>query len=445
VLTATQVVGGLGVGAGVAVTTLLAFDLSGSAALAGLAASFSAFGAGLFAAVIGAAARFGRRPGLVAGYLVGATGAGVAVLAAVTDLFPLLLVATFLFGASNASNLQSRFAVTDLASPERRGADLSRIVWATTVGAVLGPNLTGPGAAAAAFVGVPELAGPYLLSAASFATAALLMAIGLRPDPLLVARRAAAREVAGDVAPGDVSAAAAPATLVDVAPARRRRSAALSEALAIVVSQPSARAAAATIAAAHAVMVGVMVMTPVHMGHHGADIRLIGLTISLHIAGMYALSPVFGWLVDRLGSHTVLVIGFAQLVGAVAFAAFGTPRGGPEFLLGLFLLGTGWSACLIASSALLTTSVPVDNRAQVQGLSDLGMNVAGGSAGALSGLMMTLIGFRGLASVTLVLLLGPAILVRLAVLDARRSASAEHHNDTLLSNAPAGVSTDVTP
>lgn len=423
VLTATQVVGGLGVGAGVAVTTLLAFELSGSAALAGLAASFSAFGAGLAAALLGAAARFGRRRGLVAGYLVGATGACVAVLAAVSDLFPLMLAATFLFGASNASNLQSRFAVTDLATPERRGADLSRIVWATTVGAVLGPNLTGPGAAAASLFGVPELAGPYLLSAAAFATAALLMAVGLRPDPLLLARRSAAIEALREMAPVLTG---PEGTLDGATPVRGRRRAGLSETFAIVTSEPSARAAVATIAAAHAVMVGVMVMTPVHMGHHGADIRLIGLTISLHIAGMYALSPVFGWLVDRLGARTVLVIGFVQLVGAVAFAAFAQPHGGAGFFLGLVLLGTGWSACLIASSALLSTDVPVERRAQVQGLSDLAMNVAGGSAGALSGLMMTLIGFRGLASVTLLLLLGPAVLVRLAVVDARRHAEPAH-------------------
>jgi len=437
VLTATQIVGGLGVGAGVAVTTLLAFELSGSAALAGLAASFSAFGAGLAAALFGAAARFGRRRGLVVGYVVGATGACVAVLAAVIELFPLMLVATFLFGASNASNLQSRFAVTDLATPERRGADLSRIVWATTVGAVLGPNLTGPGAAAAELFGVPELAGPYLLSATAFLTAAMLMAAGLRPDPLLLARRTAAlgraRETEGELA----RAVTGPeGTREGTPPVRARRRAGLAEAFAIAVSEPSARAAVATIAAAHAVMVGVMVMTPVHMGHHGADIRLIGLTISLHIAGMYALSPVFGWLVDRLGARTVLVGGLVQLVGAVAFAAFAQPHGSTGFFLGLVLLGTGWSACLIASSALLTTNVPVERRAQVQGLSDLGMNVAGGSAGALSGLLMTLVGFRGLASIVLLLLLGPAFLVRLAVVDARRSAESAHSVDDMTMGTP---------
>lgn len=383
----------MGVGAGVTVTTLLAFELSGSAALAGLAASASAFGAGVAAAAIGASSRFGRRPGLVAGYFVGLTGASVAVAAAVIGNFPLMVLATFLFGSSNASNLQARYAVTDLATPGRRASDLSIVVWATTVGAVLGPNLTGPGVAAARLLGVPELSGPYLLSAAGFAAAALLLLVGLRPDPLLLARR--------------LERAVHAAADADSTPVREG----LRAAFAVVAASPSARAAVATIAAAHAVMVGVMVMTPVHMGHYGADVRLIGITISLHILGMYAFSPVFGRLTDRFGPRAVLGLGLGQLLVAVALAALSTPRGGAGYFLGLLLLGTGWSAALIASSALLTASLPIGSRAQAQGLSDLGMNVAGGSAGALSGVLMTLLGFSLMAATTILLLLVPASLV----------------------------------
>jgi MFS family permease len=394
----TQVLGGLGVGAGVTVTTLLAFELSGSAALAGLAASASAFGAGTAAALIGASARHGRRPGLVAGYSAGVIGAATAVGAAVLGSFPLMVVATFLFGSSSASNLQARYAATDLATPDRRGSDLSLVVWATTVGAVLGPNLGGPGVAAARVLGVPDLAGPYLLSAGGFAAAALLLAVGLRPDPLVLARRLArdARDAGGA---GGAEAGAPPA----------RR--ALRDALSAVGARPGARAAVATIASAHAVMVGVMVMTPVHMGHHGADVRVIGITISLHILGMYAFSPVYGRLADVFGSRAVLALGLAQLVAAVALASLSTPHGGLGFRAGLLLLGTGWSAALIGSSALLTDSLPLESRAPAQGLSDLAMNVAGGSAGALSGLVMTLVGFPWMAAATVVLLLGPALLL----------------------------------
>jgi len=417
-LVASQILGGLGVGAGVTVTTLLAFELSGSAALAGVAASASAFGAGLAAAAIGAASRHGRRIGLVSGYLVGLSGASIAVLSAIIGSFPLMVVATLLFGASNAANLQARFAVTDLALPERRGSDLSLVVWATTIGAVLGPNLTGPGVLAADALGVPHLSGPYLLSALSFGAAALLL-VGLRPDPLLVARARAAQDAAaasgqdgrsGPTGRGYPREAEDPAT-----PGLRA-------VFVMVMAHPSARAATVTIAAAHAVMVGVMVMTPVHMGHFGADVRSIGGTISLHIFGMYALSPVFGRLVDRLGSHAVLGLGLAQLLAAVALAVLSTPRGGVGFLVGLLLLGTGWSAALIASSALLTESLPIGARAPAQGLSDLAMNVAGGSAGALSGLLMMLLGFPLMAAATVLLLLGPAGLVVADVTRQRRAA-----------------------
>ena len=393
--------GGLGVGAGVTVTTLLAFELSRSAALAGIAASAAAFGAGAFAAAIGALSRFGRRPGLVGGYTVGLVGAGTAVVSAVLGSFPLMVAATFLFGAANASNLQARYAATDLASAERKGSDLSIVVWATTVGAVLGPNLTGPGVAAADLIGVPELAGPYLLSAVGFGAAALVLLIGLRPDPLLLARELLEVQSTEDDPAG--------------VPARRRG--ALATGLAAVSAAPSARAAIAAIASAHAVMIGVMVMSPVHMGHHGADVQVIGLTISLHIFGMYALSPVFGRLTDRFGARPVLGLGLVQLVAAVALAALSTPQGGLGFLAGLLLLGTGWSAALIAGSALLTMSLPIDARAPAQGLSDLAMNVAGGSAGALSGLTMTLLGFRPMAASTVLLLLVPTLMV---LADSRR-------------------------
>ena len=391
------------------VTTLLAFELSGSAALAGLAASASAFGAGVAAAAIGATSRFGRRPGLVGGYLVGLLGAALAVIAAVVTSFPLMVAATFLFGSSNASNLQSRYAATDLSSAARRGSDLSIVVWATTVGAVLGPNLTGPGVVAAGILGVPDLAGPYLLSASAFAASALLLLVGLRPDPLRMARDLAAAERASDGA-------------VPVAP--RRRSVVTT--LRVVVAQPSTRAAIATIASAQAVMVGVMVMTPVHMGHHGADVRIIGLTISLHIFGMYAFSPIFGRLVDRIGTRAVLGVGLAQLLLAVLLAALSTPQGGVGFLAGLLLLGTGWSAALIASSALLTESLPIEDRAPAQGLSDLAMNVAGGSAGALSGLLMTLLGYPLMAAATIALLLGPAWLIIVAVSQQRDRRGSGH-------------------
>jgi MFS family permease len=384
VLVTSQVLGGVGVGSGIAVVGLLAYELSGTESLSGVSATASTLGAAGAAFVIAriTAAR-GRRPGLVRGYLVGAVGAALAVVAAVVGSFPLHVVSSLAFGWASAANLQARYAATDLAPAARRGRALSTVVWATTVGAVLGPNLTGPGEAVASSLGLPPLAGSYLFSLVSFVAAALVQLGGLRPDPLLVAREAADRPV-GRTEPPSMRAA-----------------------LASVRAHAEALAALTSIAAAHATMVGVMVMTPVHLEHHGAALQVVGLTISLHIAGMYALSPLMGRLADRFGRTRTTLFGHAQLVAAVLLAAFAPPVGSAWFQGGLILLGTGWSTCLVAGSTLLTDAVPADERPTVQGASDLLMNLAGGAGGIAAGVVLAVAGYRALAVGSLLLLVVP--------------------------------------
>ena len=387
VLVASQVLGGVGVGSGVAVVGLLAYELSGTAALSGVSATASTLGAAMAAIVIArlSVAR-GRRPGLVTGYLVGGLGAAVAVVAAVLGVFWLHVVASAAFGWASASNLQARYAATDLAQPSTRARSLSTIVWATTIGAVLGPNLTGPGASVAAVFALPPLAGAYLFSLGSFLGAALVQFVWLRPDPLRMVREQAA-----------VPAVAA--TGQDT----------IRLAIATIRSIPEATVAVLAITAAHAVMVGIMVMTPVHMEHYGAALQLVGLTISLHIAGMYALSPVMGALADRLGRRNVVLFGLGQLGVAALLAATGDPTGSVWFQGGLVLLGTGWSACLIAGSAWLTDAVPVADRPAVQGTSDLAMNLAGGVGGTLAGIVLAVAGYPALAFGAIVLLVPAAV------------------------------------
>ena len=387
VLVASQVLGGVGVGSGVAVVGLLAYELSGTASLSGVSATASTLGAAAAAIVIArlSVAR-GRRPGLVTGYLIGAVGALLAVVAAVLGMFLLHVVASAAFGWASASNLQARYAATDLARPANRARSLSTIVWATTVGAVLGPNLTGPGARVSEVLSLPPLAGAYLFSLVSFVTAALVQLLFLRPDPLRVVRDRA-----------DVPAVATTGR-EDIRNARRT-----------IRSIPEARVAVLAITAAHAVMVGIMVMTPVHMEDHGAALNLVGLTISLHIAGMYALSPVMGLLADRFGRRRVVLFGLTQLLVAALLAATGDPTGSVWFQGGLVLLGTGWSACLIAGSAWLTEVVPVEERPGVQGTSDLAMNLAGGVGGTLAGIVLALAGYPALSFGAILLLVPAAV------------------------------------
>jgi MFS family permease len=392
VLVASQILGGVGVGSGIAVVGLLAYDLSGTESLSGVSATASTLGAAGAALVIAriTAAR-GRRPGLVRGYLVGAFGAGLAIAAAVLGSFPLHVVASLALGWASAANLQARYAATDLAPAADRGRALSTVVWATTVGAVLGPNLTGPGGAVATALALPALAGPYVFSLASFLAAASVQVVGLRPDPLVIARESEDR------------------------PVGRTETPSIRAALVTVRQLPAALAALSSIAAAHATMVGVMVMTPVHLEHHGATLQVVGLTISLHIAGMYALSPVVGWLADRIGRSGTALAGLGQLVAAVVLAALAAPVGSAWFQVGLILLGTGWSFCLVAGSTLLTEATPPGDRPTVQGASDLLMNLAGGAGGVAAGVVLAVAGFRTLALGALVLLVVPAWqLLRLA-------------------------------
>jgi MFS family permease len=424
VLVASQVLGGVGVGSGIAVVGLLAYELSGTESLSGVSATASTIGAAFAALLIARiAAAHGRRPGLVGGYLVGAVGAVLAVVAAVVGNFPLHVVASVAFGWASASNLQARYAATDLAGPSRRGRALSTVVWATTVGAVLGPNLTGPGGVVAEAVGLPPLAGPYLFSLASFLAAAAVQMVGLRPDPLLTARRLDAGAVAGG----------------------RTSPPSLRAALAVLRGHAPAIAALTSIASAHGVMVGVMVMTPVHLEHHGAALHVVGLTISLHIAGMYALSPLVGRLADRIGRRWTLAGGLVQLAAAVLLAAFAAPTGSAWFQTGLVLLGTGWSFCLVAGSALLTDATPVDARPTVQGASDLVMNLAGGAGGIAAGVVLAIAGYRALALGSLLVLLLPAWQVARALgaadMAAAGTETAGHGPET----GPAGLVVESPP
>ncbi|MFI8291083.1 MFS transporter [Streptomyces sp. NPDC085614] len=387
VLITSQILGGLGIAIGVALAAVLAKDVSGTEALSGLASTATVAGPALLAMPLAALmSNRGRRAGLVLAYLVGALGACVVVLGAVVDSFPLLLLGLVGFGAGSSANLAARFAAADLAEPERRARAISTVVWATTIGAVLGPNIAAPAGRSVAGLGIPATAGPFVWAAGVFLLAAALMAVLLRPDPLLTAR-----------------ALAGPADREE-ADGRSLRAG-----MRAVRESSRARLALVTVAASHTAMVSIMSMTPVALSHHGAGIELIGLVISGHIAGMYAFSPVMGWLSDRLGRLSV--IGLA--VGLLSVAALLAGTAGPSHgrtAVGLFVLGLGWSAGLVSGSALLTDSVPQAARAAVQGLSDFTMNTAAGIGGLMAGLVVAEAGYGWLNVVGACLLLPMAAL-----------------------------------
>lgn len=373
----SQVAGGIGVVIGSSVGALLAADMV-SVGVSGLAQSAVVMGGALLAVpATRIVRRFGRGPSLSAAYSVAALGAFLTVAAAMTRSVPVLFTGYFLFGGGMTANMQARYAAVDLAPVALYGRHLSLIVWATTLGGVIGPNLAPLAGASLSEFGVPPLAAPFAFSAVLFAFSAAFLFVWLRPDPLRLAQSAGTGFAAGGTT------AATP-------------HAGMGAALRAVLAHRKARLGIAATAVGHVVMVGVMSMTPVHIlgaGHGPADtLRIVGIVISVHVAGMYALAPVMGWLSDRFGKPHVILGGVALLLAACAIA--GTAgHDTVRLAIGLVLLGLGWSATMVAGSTLLSQSVSAELKPSAQGLSDLIMGLAGASSGALAGIVVQGFGY----------------------------------------------------
>ncbi len=380
-LVAGQVLAGLGLGATVAVGAILAADLGGET-LSGAAATSSTLGAALVSIPLARlAARWGRRPALALGAGIAAGGSLITVIAVGVAFFPLLILGFAMLGVGTAVGLQARFAATDVAAPEHRGRDLSLVVWSTTIGAVAGPNLVGPGEAVAQWLSLPTNTGSFVFAIAAQLAAMALYLVVLRPDPLTLA---AQRPVE-------------PAAVADAG---------------IVRGRGPLVFAIAAIAISHAVMVSIMAMTPVHLSHQGASLTIIGFTISLHIAGMYALSPVFGWASDRFGRIPTILIGQVFFAAAVLVVALGQ-LSNSAVTVGLVLLGLGWSASTVGGSALVADLATGKTKLRIQGRSDTIMSLAGALGGGFAGPILAQVGYAGLAwgAGILVLIVAAAALV----------------------------------
>lgn len=381
VLSLAQVLGSMGVATGSVAGALVIVELSGGAELAGLASSLVVFGSAALAvptAIV--SGRWGRRRGLVCGLGCGALGAGLVVAAVQFESVGPALAGLFLFGGATTAGMQARFAAADLASPESRARQMSVVLWMTTVGSVSGPVLMTVAESAATRVGLATYTGAFSLSATAFVLAGVVLLALLRPDPLLVARGA-----------GPPSEPAGPAP----------------SGLSTLVVEPRRLLGVVTLSAGHLIMVSVMAMTPVHVagaagghaGHAGspeASLPAVGVIIAVHVAAMYALAPVFGWAADRFGPRPVIVVGVATLTAACLLAA---SAGNDLVLLGgaLVLLGLGWSGAMVAGSALIVDATPVEHRTAVQGVADLVMNVVGGVIAMVGGLVVSGVGYAGLA------------------------------------------------
>jgi predicted MFS family arabinose efflux permease len=287
-----------------------------------------------------------------------------------------MLVGTFLVGAASASGYQARYAAVDLATQSNRAQSLSLVVWASTIGSVLGPNLMGPAGRVADSMGLPKLTGPYLLSALMLGLGAAVIWFRLKPDPYLTSVAGHSEESSSKVK----------------VPAR--------EVFAHIASRPLALLGLLAISMGHLIMVAVMVMTPVHMAHVDVSLNIIGLVISVHIAGMYAFSPIVGYLTDRLGRPQVILIGCLILISSALISGTSPANDEIQLGIGLFLLGLGWSCTLIAGSTLLSESVSDHYRTPAQGTSDLIMNLSAAVGGALAGVIIATLSYGWLCALS---------------------------------------------
>lgn len=441
-LSLAQLFSGTGKSVGFAVGGLLAEQLTGSAVFAGFAQTASIVGAGLLALPLARLAdRRTRRYALTLGFGIAVLGAVTILLGARLSSPVVFFMGMFLFGAATATALQTRYAATDVAPPHLRGTALSIVVWAATVGSVAGPNLAGPGGWIGPTLQVSALAGPFALAALAFVLAMAATA-GLRTLTHTRSDRVSAASSAHDALPTDLtpggealsgSASATKAAGADHAtgtraPAPRPSAPAASAApatssvrhsIGMIVALPHALQGFAAIIVGHTIMVSVMVMTPIHMGHSGDTIAVIGIVISLHVMGMYALSPVFGWLADHIGAVPVIWTGYALFAASavigVADDQFGSTV--PRISVALTLLGLGWSACFVAGSTLLTQAAPAEHRLTIQGATDAAMNFGAAIFAAAAGPLLALGGFTLINMVALAIL---AIGVIVGVTSARR-------------------------
>ncbi|MDA2993032.1 MAG: MFS transporter [Actinomycetota bacterium] len=361
-LAGAQVLSGIGTAGTVAAGSLLVASISNSETLAGLAQTSAVLGAAALALPLARiTAKGGRRAALSIGYFTGFIGSVFAIWGGSSRNLTLMLIGTFLVGAASAAGYQARFAAIDLATDQTRAKQLSFVVWASTIGAVAGPNLMQPAGNFAENIGLPRLVGPYLISAITLATAAIVITLFLKPDPFLLANK----NISIEIKKGSTKAA-----------------------LSHIYRNPKALFAISAIAIGHIAMVSVMVMTPVHMAHVDVNLTVIGLVISVHVLGMYAFSPIVGWLSDRLGRIRVIQLGLAILLLSALISGFAQASDAYTLGVGLFLLGLGWSCTLIAGSALLSESVEATFKASSQGASDLVMNLAGAGGGAIAGVII---------------------------------------------------------
>lgn len=391
VLMIAQIIGTVGVGVAPSIGVLLASEVTNNEAFAGLARTTSTIGAATFGLWLGGmAAQRGRRVALSGGWLLAGTGAALLVFAAHYSLIIPLFVGLFLLGAGSAVSLQSRFTATDLAEPRQRARSLALVVWVGTLGSVLGPNMGAPGRYVSSATGLTVYASSFMLASVFLFLAGIVIFFWLRPDPLLTLQKLEPAAAAGAVKGKQ------PGKFLQIFEEMRLNSMAKLAVIAIISAQ--------------AVMAAVMTMTPVHIHHEGHSINMVGITISLHVAGMFALAPLVGQVVDRFGHRASMAIGIVIFFMSFILGVI-WPHSMTWIMVSLTLLGVGWSFVNIAGSALFSVVVTPERRATAQGGLDAMSNLGGATAAFAAGPVLVVVGFAALNIISMIVLIPLIFLV----------------------------------
>ncbi|MGX8791080.1 MFS transporter [Oceanobacillus sp. M60] len=385
----SQIFGGAGLAAGITVGALLAQDMLGTDSITGIPTALFTLGSAGTALLVGRLSqRYGRRFGLSAGFLTGGIGAIGVVMAALMNSIVLLFIALFIYGAGTATNLQARYAGTDLAGSTQRAKAVSMAMVSTTLGAVAGPNLVEFMGDVAIFLGVPALAGPFILAAAAYILAGLVLLFYLRPDPLLVAKAISNSGKSNSHSKTEKNMGGLPK------------------------NRKGIWAGAAVMVLTQFVMIAIMTMTPIHMGHHGHDLQAVGLVIGFHVGAMYFPSLITGSLVDKVGRAAMAVASAVTLLASGVLAALGPADSMTVLITALVLLGLGWNFGLISGTAILVDSTSLDSRAKTQGTVDVWIALSGALGGGISGMIVanSSYAFLSIGGAILSLLLIPIII-----------------------------------
>jgi MFS family permease len=315
----------------------------------------------------------------VLGYGIGAAGALVAGVAVVLASFPLFIAATAAMGCANAANQLSRYTAADMYPESGRASAIGVVVWGSTLGSIVGPNLITLSGNIAEGFNLPRLAGVYGVPILFVTAAALLTLVTLRPAP------------------------------ESLAPQRARVAGRISASLGEMLARPRIFAAVIALIAGQVVMVLVMTMTPLHMADHGHGLAAVGLVISGHTFGMFAFSPISGWLAGRFGTPIIIAAGLALSAFSSVLAAVAPPDGGAILFIALFLLGVGWNLSFVAGSALLTEGLDGAERTTLQGATDAMIWSSAAAAALGSGIVVAAASYTALGLLGAALILFPVL------------------------------------